>query len=125
MSAPYEGAPRLTAEQRAVVDQPADAKVSVTASAGTGKTHTLVRRLDALVARHDLAAGEILVLTFSRASVRELSGRLAGHGEAARYAAASTFDSWALRLLAHADASTEWHIRPFDDRIRAAAALIA
>ena len=125
MTAPYDGVPRLTAEQRAVVDQPADAKVSVTASAGTGKTHTLVRRLDALVARHDLAAGEILVLTFSRAAVRELSRRLAGQGEAARYVAASTFDSWALRLLTHADASSEWSIRPFDDRIRAAADLIA
>src|SRR5690606_26576991 len=91
----YSGTPTLTAEQRAVVEQPAGARTLVTAQAGAGKTHTLVRRLDRLVAEEDLSAGEILVLTFSRAAVRELKNRLVRYGEAARHVRVQTFDSWA------------------------------
>jgi superfamily I DNA/RNA helicase len=124
MSIPVEDGRDLTGEQRLVVGQPAEAKVLLTASAGSGKTHTLVRRLDALTARHDLAAGEILVLTFSRAAVRELGGRLAGRTDAVRHIRALTFDSWALRVLNHSDAVTDWAARSFDERIRAATDVI-
>lgn len=117
MSDAYSATPRLTAEQQAVVDQPVDALVVVTAGAGAGKTHTLVRRLDRLVAEEDLSAGEILVLTFSRAAVRELSGRLARHGDAARHVRARTFDSWALELLTQVDAVGDWPSRSFEARI--------
>lgn len=124
MADTYYGTPALTAEQLAVVDQPARAKVLVTAAAGSGKTHTLVRRLDALIERHDLSAGEILVLTFSRAAVRELSTRLVRQSEAARHVRARTFDSWALDLLSRFGGAGDWHRRSFDERIEAAAALI-
>ncbi|MEV2272921.1 ATP-dependent helicase [Nonomuraea africana] len=117
MSDAYSGTPRLTTEQQAVVDQPAEALVMVTAGAGAGKTHTLVRRLDRLVAEEELSAGEILVLTFSRAAVRELSGRLIRHGEAARNVRARTFDSWALELLTQVDAVGDWHGKSFEARI--------
>ncbi|MEO3807960.1 ATP-dependent helicase [Sphaerisporangium sp. B11E5] len=120
MSDAYNGTPTLTAEQRAVVDQPADALTLVTAQAGAGKTHTLVRRLDRLVAGEDLTAGEILVLTFSRAAVRELKSRLAKYGEAARYVRAQTFDSWALDLLMRVDAQGSWAEKSFDARIEGA-----
>jgi hypothetical protein len=124
VSTPYEGVPSLTEEQRAVVEQPADAATLVTAGAGAGKTHTLVRRLDALVEREELSAGEILVLSFSRAAVRELKDRLARHGDAARHVRVQTFDSWALELLLEVDANGGWQARDFDDRIEAAADLI-
>ncbi|GAA0953578.1 ATP-dependent helicase [Actinocorallia libanotica] len=109
--------PELTPEQRKVVDQPADARVLVTAGAGAGKTHTLVRRLDRLVDEEELSAGEILVLTFSRAAVRELSDRLTRHGEAARFVRARTFDSWALEVLLQVDVLGGWEDRSFGDRI--------
>ncbi|MEU8119921.1 ATP-dependent helicase [Spirillospora sp. NPDC049024] len=124
MNTPYEGAPPLTEEQQAVVDLPADEMTLVIAGAGAGKTHTLVRRLDALVDREGLGAGEILVLSFSRAAVRELKERLARHGDAARHVRVRTFDSWALELLTQVDAAGAWQSRDFDARIVAAAELM-
>lgn len=124
MNTPYEGAPPLTEEQQAVVDLPADEMTLVIAGAGAGKTHTLVRRLDALVDREGLGAGEILVLSFSRAAVRELKERLARHGDAARHVRVRTFDSWALELLTQVDAAGDWQSRDFDARIVAAAGLM-
>ncbi|MGW4426274.1 UvrD-helicase domain-containing protein [Streptosporangium sp. NPDC004631] len=124
MSDPYQGGHPLTAEQEAVVRQPGDALLLVTAGAGAGKTHTLVRRLDALVGE-EMGAGEILVLSFSRAAVRELGGRLARQGEAARHVRAQTFDSWALDLLVQVAADREWQTRSFEDRIIGAADAIA
>ena len=124
MSTPYDGSPPLTDEQRAVVDLPADETALVIAGPGAGKTHTLVRRLDALVEREGLAAGEILVLSFSRAAVRELRERLSRHGDAARRVRARTFDSWALELLTQVDADGDWSSRDFDARIAAATELM-
>lgn len=119
MTGPYTGAPQLTLEQVEVIEQPADAMTLVIAGAGAGKTHTLVRRLDRLVRQEGLAAREILVLSFSRAAVRELRLRLAHHGEAARYVRAQTFDSWALELLSEVDSHTDWRSRSFEARVRA------
>ncbi|MEU3493657.1 UvrD-helicase domain-containing protein [Kitasatospora cineracea] len=110
----------LTAEQQAVVDQPWDARVLVTAGAGAGKTYTLVRRLDALVEREELEAGEILVLSFSRAAVRELTERIERHAAAARRVRVQTFDAWAAGLLNRARPDTDWSAVGFDARIEAA-----
>ncbi|MFJ4323429.1 UvrD-helicase domain-containing protein [Streptomyces tricolor] len=125
MTDPYGDSPPLTDEQRAVVDLPWDTRLLVTAGAGSGKTHTVVRRLDALVGHEDpeeaLEAGEILVLSFSRAAVRELRDRIARHGDRARRVRVQTFDSWAYQLLVSAYPDEEWAARGFDERIRAAA----
>lgn len=110
----------LTATQRAVVGQPWDARVLVTAGAGAGKTHTLVRRLDVLVEREELEAGEILVLSFSRAAVRELTERIERHAAAARRIRVQTFDAWAAALLHRAYPDTDWGTYTFDGRIEAA-----
>lgn len=124
MIGPYGDSPPLTDEQRAVVDLPWDTRLLVTAGAGSGKTHTVVRRLDALVGHEDpeeaLEAGEILVLSFSRAAVRELRDRIARHGDRARRVRVQTFDSWAYQLLVRAYPDEEWAAHSFDDRIRAA-----
>jgi superfamily I DNA/RNA helicase len=120
----YLDSPPLTDEQRKVVEQPWDARVLVTAGAGAGKTHTLVRRLDALCGGDDpdetLEASEILVLTFSRAAARELRERIARHGERARRVRAQTFDAWAYGVLLQAYPDREWGGVSFDERIRAA-----
>ncbi|MFD4575106.1 UvrD-helicase domain-containing protein [Streptomyces sp. NPDC058417] len=124
MSDAYLDSPPLTDEQRAVVEQPWDARVLVTAGAGAGKTHTLVRRLDALCGHEDpdeaLEATEILVLTFSRAAARELRERIARHGERARRVRAQTFDAWAYGVLVQASPDGEWGAIGFDERIEAA-----
>ncbi|MCX4756588.1 UvrD-helicase domain-containing protein [Kitasatospora purpeofusca] len=110
----------LTAEQQTVVDQPWDARVLVTAGAGAGKTHTLVRRLDALVEREELETSEILVLSFSRAAVRELTERIGRRPSAAQRVRAQTFDAWAAGLLNRAYPETDWSALPFERRIEAA-----
>ncbi|MFC4588728.1 UvrD-helicase domain-containing protein [Sphaerisporangium corydalis] len=124
MNGPYDGDPRLTPEQQKVVRLPVDARTLVIAEAGAGKTHTLVRRLDALMTRDEVNAGEVLVLSFSRAAVRELKERLARHGDTARHVRVQTFDSWALELLLVTDADGDWLARGFDERIEAATDLI-
>ncbi|MEU0074274.1 UvrD-helicase domain-containing protein [Streptomyces sp. NPDC006332] len=120
----YLDSPSLTDEQRAVVEQPWDARVLVTAGAGAGKTHTLVRRLDALCGHEDpdeaLKAAEILVLTFSRAAARELRERISRHGERARRVRARTFDAWAYEVLRQAHPDGEWGGVGFEERIAAA-----
>ncbi|MFD8706695.1 UvrD-helicase domain-containing protein [Kitasatospora sp. NPDC059648] len=124
MIIPAEDDPVLTPEQQAVVDQPWDTRLLVTAGAGTGKTHTLVRRMDALIGHTDpdeaLEAAELLVLSFSRAAVRELRDRIARHGEHARRVRVQTFDSWAYSLLVQAYPDGEWSAFSFDERIQAA-----
>ncbi|MGW1670477.1 UvrD-helicase domain-containing protein [Streptomyces sp. NPDC002324] len=125
MTDAYLDSPPLTDEQRAVVEQPWDARVLVTAGAGAGKTHTLVRRLDALCGHEDpdeaLEAAEILVLTFSRAAARELRERIARHGERAGRVRAQTFDAWAYGVLLQWRPDGEWGAVGFDERIGAAA----
>ncbi|WP_079148873.1 UvrD-helicase domain-containing protein [Streptomyces agglomeratus] len=126
MTTLYADSPPLTPEQRAVVEQPWDARLLVTAGAGAGKTHTLVRRLDALMADEEegLEAGEILVLSFSRAAVRELGERIAAHAEQARRVRTQTFDSWAYALLTSAYPDEPWSRYSFDERIREATGAI-
>lgn len=124
MTDAYGDSPPLTDEQQAVVDLPWDTRLLVTAGAGSGKTHTVVRRLDALLGHEDpeeaLEAGEILVLSFSRAAVRELRDRITRHGDRARRVRVQTFDSWAYQLLVQAYPDEEWASRSFDERIREA-----
>lgn len=110
----------LTPAQQSVVDQPWDARTLVTAGAGAGKTHTLIRRLEALVGREELEAHEILVLSFSRAAVRELRERIETHADAARRVRAQTFDSWAALLLRQAYPDHDWSGTTYDQRIEAA-----
>ncbi|MEW1903056.1 UvrD-helicase domain-containing protein [Streptomyces sp. NPDC086147] len=125
MTDPYLDSPPLTPEQEDVVRQPWSARVLVTAGAGAGKTHTLVRRLDALCGHEDpeeaLEAAEILVLTFSRAAARELRERIARHGDRARRVRAQTFDAWAYGVLLQAYPDGDWGATGFDERITAAA----
>ncbi|MFJ9829447.1 UvrD-helicase domain-containing protein [Streptomyces sp. NPDC101160] len=128
MTDPYGDSPPLTDEQRAVVDLPWDTRLLVTAGAGSGKTHTVVRRLDALVGHDDpeeaLEAGEILVLSFSRAAVRELRDRIARYGDRATRVRVQTFDSWAYQLLVGAYPNEDWMACSFDERLRAATTAI-
>lgn len=89
----------LTAEQRAIVDLGLDGQTFVVAGPGTGKTHTLIHRAAALL-RDDVAASEILVLSFTNAVVGELRRRLAQFADSdAPYVRPTTIDSLAGRIV--------------------------
>ncbi|MEU4376957.1 UvrD-helicase domain-containing protein [Pseudonocardia alni] len=117
--------PELTDEQQDVVDLAADTSLLVTAGAGAGKTHTMIERVARLIRDDELGADEVLVLSFARSAVRELTRRLDRAGTATRFVPISTFDSFALDILMSTGATLDWTQQPFDERIRAAAEVIA
>ncbi|MGA5165701.1 MULTISPECIES: UvrD-helicase domain-containing protein [Streptomyces] len=123
MTASTATAPELTDAQRRIVEEPAGRKALVTAGAGTGKTFTLVRRLEYLVSE-GLASGDLLVLTFSRAASAELRERLRSLSGRSRHVRVATFDAWALSLLCGTANDETWYARAFDERIRAATRVI-
>ena len=115
----------LTPEQQAIVRTGVDAKVLVTAGAGTGKTHVLVERLAYLVEKERLFPGtDLLVLSFSRAAVAEIRRRLSATADATAYVGAVTFDAFATRLLADIDPDGDWMSAGYDKRIRVATDVI-
>ncbi|MBI4701977.1 MAG: RecQ family ATP-dependent DNA helicase [Deltaproteobacteria bacterium] len=88
----------LTAEQRAAVTAE-DAAVLVVAGPGSGKTHSVVRRVAHMVRARQIPAEQILVLAFNRAAVADVRRRLAeALGRRARYVEVRSFHSLALRL---------------------------
>ncbi|WP_431235131.1 UvrD-helicase domain-containing protein [Mycolicibacterium psychrotolerans] len=90
----------LTDAQQQVATAALDDRMLVTGGPGTGKTHTLVRRIESLLTSYDeLANQDILSLSFSRAAVGELRRRLAAQPGRGARVRSSTFDSYATRLL--------------------------
>ncbi|HET6583139.1 MAG TPA: RecQ family ATP-dependent DNA helicase [Nannocystaceae bacterium] len=88
----------LTDAQREAVTAD-DAAVLVVAGPGSGKTHTVVRRIVYMVRARQVRPHEILVLVFNRGAATELRTRLdAELGKRARMIAVRTFHSFALRL---------------------------
>lgn len=115
----------LTAEQELIAQASPNAKLLVTAGPGTGKTHTLITRLTALVENYGISpGGELLVLSFSRAAVREIRSRVEAVGGDTAYVRAQTFDSFATRLLADHDSEGTWTSRDYEGRILEATQLI-
>ena len=115
----------LTKEQLVIVNLPIDAKVLVTAGPGTGKTHTLIARIAHLIQNNDVAPGqEMLVMSFSRAAVREIRNRCAEVGGDLAYINAVTFDSYATRLLSMIEPDGEWTSQGYDGRIEHAVRVI-
>ncbi|WP_181871104.1 UvrD-helicase domain-containing protein [Sphaerisporangium album] len=115
---------KLTTAQQRVVEAPATARLLVTAPAGTGKTFSLIRRLAFLIDEEELEPAELLVLSFSRAAVREIRNRLVGFGSAAAHVDVRTFDSYATWLLSEVTPDGPWQRQGFDQRIREATRLI-
>ena len=117
-----EGSP--TPEQQAVVDVSADGAALVLAGPGTGKTFTLVARVGRLLEQ----GRQPLVLSFTRAVVRELHDRLRLTGsDAARYLRPVTFDSFATRMLSAIPSLAgwrNWETSSYDGRITAATAAL-
>ena len=112
-----------TPEQAAVIELPAPARAFVVAGPGAGKTWTLLRRARRLVERDGLEPAGMLVLSFTRAVVRELRRRDRELNSLAS-AFPETFDSFATRLLAEHATDDGWKRRGFDARIVLATELV-
>src|ERR1022692_3833899 len=116
----------FSAEQREIVNLPADVHALVSAAAGTGKTHALAGRLTKLIEADGLSAGDdVLVLSFSRAAVAELRRRIGDLAGDARYVGVATFDSFATRILAAAEPDSPWPCLDYESRIRSAVDLLS
>jgi hypothetical protein len=111
------------AGQRAVIELPAESRAFVIAGPGAGKTWTLLRRAGTLTERDGLDASRLLVLSFTRAVVRELRRR---DREDSTFASIfpETFDAFASRLLREASKDDRWTSGSYDARIQAATRLI-
>lgn len=117
----------LTPEQNGVVTASCEKKILVTAGPGTGKTHTLIARLQHLAEQGHAMASEVLVLSFSRAAVRVVRDRVRGASEESpevRFVRAATFDSFATQLLSRFDPDGTWTGAVYDQRIEAATGLL-
>jgi len=89
----------LTKEQRAAAGHKGG-NVRLLAGPGTGKTYVLVSRVLCLMQREGVAAGDILVLTFTRHAASELRERLKkAVGDSTRLPHVSTLHSYALQVL--------------------------
>ncbi|MDE3031435.1 MAG: UvrD-helicase domain-containing protein, partial [Acidobacteriota bacterium] len=65
----------LTPEQREAVTSDAR-RLLVRATAGSGKTHVLTLRIQRRIAREEVAADQVLAMTFTRKAGEELRRRL-------------------------------------------------
>lgn len=115
----------LSDEQIGIANEPVDARLLVTAGPGTGKTFTLIERLAKLTSEDSLMPGsDLLVLSFSRAAVREIRARAKQRGGELKYVQARTFDSFATCLLRQFAEDDSWSRLDYDGRIRCATNLI-
>jgi hypothetical protein len=104
---------RLTDEQKAVITAEPDSRRLVLAGPGTGKTEVLARRLVHLIGA-GLRPSQMLVLSFSRNAVRNVSERVRSLSDVddvthleLRHLVVRTFDSWSFRVLRQSGESAE------------------
>jgi superfamily I DNA/RNA helicase len=88
----------LNQSQRQAVEH-IDGPVMIIAGPGTGKTKTLVSRVNYLIEHHGVKTQNILVLTFSRKAANEIRLRLANQNSTVPI---HTFHSLALNILSRA-----------------------
>jgi len=117
----------LTEKQRAIVNAAADARLMVLAPPGTGKTHTVIARIQYLIEQEGLMPFQLAVLCFTRAAVSEILGRINTLVQSTdlhddlRFVSVRTFDSYATLLLINADSDRNLGAAGYNARIKLAA----
>jgi superfamily I DNA/RNA helicase len=118
------------APQQLVIEARIDKSFLVLAPPGTGKTHTLIERLIYAICKapRKIDAGELLVLSFTRAAVSEINARITkaisdGAPTSLRYVQVRTFDAYATWLLN--DGSYDTSGKNYDARIKLLTAELA
>lgn len=114
--------PALDAEQAIAASIAPEKRQIVLAPPGSGKTEVVAALLEHFVDQGIDSFGEVTAISFSRAAVRALEGRV-GRGHGGPRVAIRTLDSIASRLLDEAD-DEDWRTLSFDDRIVQALELI-
>ena len=108
-------------EQRTIIEAPASARLSIEAGPGTGKTDSLIARLEYLLVNLGLTPSNVLVLSFSVAAVKELRRRIerssANSDTSLAFIELRTFDSFASRLLRQFVPQSELQMLSYDERI--------
>ncbi len=90
--------PTLSASQRRIVaNERLDRHMLVIAPPGSGKTHTIAKRIEWLLETGRAHPDELLALTYTNKAGRELRDRIADH--ASPHVRASTMHSWAYDFL--------------------------
>ena len=113
----------LSPAQKIVSLKSVNSRLLVLAGPGTGKTHTMIRRLAYLILEEGIQShNEILVLSFSRAAVAEIKQRLVNlvkeiKADDLRFINVRTFDSLATRMLIAVDEESELNTLDYDARI--------
>lgn len=107
-----ESEPELSGQEK-VLELSPDSSALVIAPPGTGKTHLLIDRVARLLNTDQFLnpADELLILSFSRAAVREVSNRLGaraqeGKSDAFDYVRVRTFDSFAGYMLTYEETAS-------------------
>lgn len=114
--------PTLDAEQAAAASIAPENRQIVLAPPGSGKTEVVAALLEHFVDQGLDSFGEVTAISFSRAAVRALEGRI-GRGNGGPRVVIRTLDSFASRLLDEVD-DEDWQTLSFDDRIARALELI-
>ena len=90
--------PGLSDSQRRIVENPRlDEHMLVIAPPGSGKTHTIAKRIEWLLQTGQARPGDVLALTYTNKAGRELRERISENGSA--HVRASTMHSWAYDFL--------------------------
>jgi DNA helicase-2/ATP-dependent DNA helicase PcrA len=95
-----EGFVKLTQEQRAVVEAPGDAHLTVLAVAGSGKTTTMVHRLAELALR-GVKPAHMRAVMFNKAAQKAFESRLAATGIDIRELRVQTWHALGFGIVRH------------------------
>lgn len=102
-----------SAEQNNLIEADKNISFIINAGPGTGKTYSLIHKIENLVSKQHLDANEIIVLSFTNAVVKEVKERLAGFANSnqgdrsLRNIFVKTFHSFAYWLLKQANENLE------------------
>jgi DNA helicase-2/ATP-dependent DNA helicase PcrA len=113
--------------QKSVIEAAPETKMLVSAGPGTGKTYTLLKRIEYLIDRHDVDVENMIILSFSRAAIAEIKQRVASTLDVNEYGynvvqsvEIRTFDSFATYLLREVDPELDLSGKDYNTRIEMA-----